>query len=363
MARVTLDIPYLRRKASGFYWEPSRRLQRLGFTPHALGKDETKALERARELNELTAKEAGRSPQEIRRHGTVRWVIREAYLKSEAWAKLAPKTQSGYRRALDIIEDWAGDFPAKAVTRAAIKAKQREMEKGSKQVAAATMRVLRIIMGVAEDEGLIPMNPALRLKLATPNERNQVWTDEDVAGFCAKAAELGYRSMAFAVMLAYHLGQREGDILSLAWSQYDAAIGVIELWPRKTRKRKSSRRLAIPVSPELRVWLEKEPRVSTVMVISEATGRPYKEDHFRHLFAEIRREAELSPDLWFMDLRRTVATQIGAAGGTEDEIRAITGHTDRNVLQRYVRPTPTMAKAAMGKLRRNRRRTATENQV
>lgn len=56
----------------------------------------------------------------------------------------------------------------------------------------------------------------------------------------------------------------------------------------------------------------------------EATGRPYQKFHFGHEFARIRALAQLPAELQFRDLRRTAATELGAAGATDDEIRAVT---------------------------------------
>lgn len=357
MGSVVLNVPYVRRKASGLYWEPSRRLIRLGFKPEALGKDEVRALQRAQELNARADQEIARPPQEDRiKKGTINWVIRECFLKSGQWAKLAPKTRKGYRRALDKIEQWAGDMPAKAVTRVSIKAWQRAMEAGSKQVAAATLRVLRIVMEAARDEGLIDVNPARKLKLTAPNERDRIWSDDEVEKFVAKARELGRSSIAFAVMLGLGLGQREGDILRLAWSQFDPVRNVVQLRQRKTKVT-----IAVPVLPELRTWLDTMPRLGPLMVVSEGRAIAYGEDHFRHLFAKIREAAGLDPDLRFMDLRRTAATRLGQAGCTDDMIRAITGHLSREVVRRYVRADDTMARAAIDRLTQNRISTATEN--
>jgi hypothetical protein len=108
---------------------------------------------------------------------------------------------------------------------------------------------------------------------------------------------------------------------------------------------------SIPVLPELKRMLDAAPRTAVQVVVSEETDRPYTTDNFQHLFASLRAKAELPNDLWFADLRRTVATTLGRAGCTEDEIRAITGHHTREVLQINVRPDPRFAEAAINKLK------------
>ena len=74
-----------------------------------------------------------------------------------------------------------------------------------------------------------------------------------------------------------------------------------------------------------------------------------------HEFARIRALAELPAELQFRDLRRTAATELGTAGATDDEIRAVTGHRSRNVVAVYVRPDDRMAKAVQRKRDRNKR--------
>jgi hypothetical protein len=91
------------------------------------------------------------------------------------------------------------------------------------------------------------------------------------------------------------------------------------------------------------------------MVVSEITERPYQESDFQHTFAGIREGAGLPKDLQFRDLPRTLATALGAAGCTDDQIRAVTGHKTRSVMSVYVRPDPTFADSAMKRLQRARR--------
>ncbi len=52
----------------------------------------------------------------------------------------------------------------------------------------------------------------------------------------------------------------------------------------------------------------------------------------------------MGTDVQFRDLRRTLATALGAAGCTDDQIRAITGHKTRSVVAVYVRPDTHVCK-------------------
>ena len=355
----SIEVKYLRVTPSGFYWEPSRLVRKLGFASEALGRDEVKALARAKQLNDQVARMLAdgeallpRPPQE----GTISWVIAEVWRKSARWKRLAPKTVRGYEQAIAAIEDWCGDKPAASITRKAVKVWQRQLEERAPAMAAAILRVLRIVMNHAIDEGLRTDNPAEALGLHTAGGNSQPWTDGEVQVFCATAQRLGHPSMEVAVMLAVCLGQREADVLRLSWTQLDRPTGGFWLTQAKTKAR-----LFVPALPELLAILGRTEMRSPTIVISEATGVPYKEDHFRHLFRDIADAAGLSKERKFMHLRHTAATRLGEAGASNKQIQAITGHRSEAVLGRYVRPNSEMARSAIGLLQRNRKRTATES--
>ena len=144
------------------------------------------------------------------------------------------------------------------------------------------------------------------------------------------------------------LGQRPADLRTLPWAAYDGVRVSI-------RQAKTDAHIAVPALPELRALLNTTPRRSTQMVVSEVTGRPYRESDFQHTFAEIRDSAGLKKDLQFRDLRRTLATALGSAGCTDDQIRGVTGHKTRGVVAVYVRPDSTFADGAMKRLQRAQR--------
>jgi integrase len=352
MGTVNLRVPYLRSTPSGFYWEPSIRLKRLGFIPEALGKDAAKALARAKALiaNAEAASKGDAVAGQVR-DGTVAWLIRQ-WVASPSWAALSPHTRKNYKKALGAIEEWCGTAPPRAVTRKAIKAWQRHLiATRSQAVANIVLTRLHKLMEMARNEGLVEVNPAGRLGLVHGGGTREPWSREEIAAAHDKAVELGRPSVALAVLLAANLGQREADILKLSRSRYDAAIGMFDIVQQKTE-----RRVGIPVMAELRAALDATTATSPVFVISEVTGRPYQGDNFQAVFRRICRAAGLPNERQFRDLRHTMATMLGEAGCTDEEIRAITGHLDRAVVARYVRPNTAMARNAIAKLEEHRKR-------
>lgn len=78
------------------------------------------------------------------------------------------------------------------------------------------------------------------------------------------------------------------------------------------------------------------------LLVSESTGRQWKEDHFRRIFADVRAEAaKWCPSLarkQFMLLRHTAVVRNAEAGCYVPEIISITGHTmasANTILERY----------------------------
>jgi integrase len=345
----TVSIPYFRVTPSGYYWEPSIKLKRLGCTPEPLGRDLGLALARARTLNAEAA--AGKPDVGQVRPGTITWLIRQ-WQASPAWATLASDTKQSYSMSFKAIEAWCGEYPPRAVTRKAIKAWQRSLiANRSQAIANIVLTRLHKLMEMARDEGLVEVNPASRLGLRRVGGNREPWSLEEIAAVRAKAIELGRPSIALAVLLAANLGQRESDILKLPRSRYDAATGMFDITQQKTR-----RRIGVPATAELCAALVALPTTSPVFVISEATGAPYVRGSFQNLFRLIRRAAGVSDERHFRDLRHTMATMLGEAGCTDEEIRSITGHADRAVVARYVRPNTAMATNAIAKLDAHRKK-------
>jgi integrase len=145
--------------------------------------------------------------------------------------------------------------------------------------------------------------------------------------------------------LAYNLGQREGDVLALAWSQYTGEV-------IRMRQGKTKVLLDVPVIAELRGTLEAAEKKSPTMVVSETTQRPYKVHNFTHRFAEIRDAAGLR-HLQFRDLRRSAVVALAEAGCEIPEISAITGHSLTRcvaILETYLPRNSVMARNAVTKL-------------
>lgn len=356
MGNLGVRVPYLRQTSSGFYWEPSRRLRAMGFRSRPLGQEVTAAVEVARVLNQEAERAIAGTAERlrVRAPGTMGAVIAH-YLASRRFAGLAASTQRSYRQCLERIEDRFGERRPEAITRPVVKVWQEQLEARAPAFAAAILRVLRVAMKHAKNMGhKIDLGDYKELDLHTARGAGAPWEDCEISAYCDEAKRQGRPEMALALMLGVCLGQREGDILALPRSAYDPVERTISL-----RQHKTGTTILVPVLPELRREIETAPVRGTIFVVSKK-GRPYKEHHFRHAHRRICRAAGIPDERQFRLLRHTAATRLGEAGCSDDLIRAVTGHLDRGVVARYVRPNSVMATAAIERLQAHRDRVARE---
>lgn len=362
-----------------YYWQPSKDLRAGGWRVQPLGRDASAAMQKAEQLNaEVDAWRAGAATPHapgaaVKRGkaaapGSVEALV-AAYKRSRWWGKLGAATQRHYGWALDAITAWAGDQPARAITPPAVQAfyeaqlrrvegvgrKRRVIETPAK--AAAAVRVLRLLLQVGVRLGYVTSNAAIRPGITLHRARDPiVWTPDQVRHMAATADQLGWRSMATAILLNEWIGQREADVLALRpWAVEAEALRIrqgktgrtvvlpLHLVPHLVARLKAEadRERAAPVV-RLRAGRDDEP----VLLRHEKTGDAWNEHTFRHVFADVRAAAaagirddagaELLPpmpscaDLRFMELRHTAVTRLHGAGCDALAISRITGHAPKS---------------------------------
>jgi integrase len=344
MGQVRVSVSRLRLVSGRYFWRPVPALRKLGFENEALGADPTKAIERATALNARVERELkGLRPEPL--EGTLAALCR-LYQNDEAYEGLKLNTKRQYLGIMAAIEKTAGDIKVASITRKDLKQTYRGLLSRGMAMAAAHMRVWRILLGFAVDEGWISINPATRLKVRNAPARTQIWKRSEVESFCAFCRSEGAASVALAVWLAYDIGQRQMDVLRLRWTDWDGdSIALTQM--------KTGERVRVPVSPETALLLKDVPRSSTCIVTDERHGKPYGEHVFRQRFKKLRAKGPTGTHLTFHDLRRTALTEAGSSGSTDAEIMALSGHRDRKSVSVYVRPTSDQAQRAQDK-RRNK---------
>jgi integrase len=123
-------------------------------------------------------------------------------------------------------------------------------------------------------------------------------------------------------IVAYHLGCRKGELLSLRWDQVDLAGGVIRLEESQT---KTKRGRVLPIYGEMAAALEAQPREGP---------RVFPVSDFRGAWTAAVTAAGM-PRLLFHDLRRSAVRNMERAGIPRSVAMSISGHTTESVYRRY----------------------------
>lgn len=381
-----------------YFWQPSSKLRQEGWRPERVPLDhgdyadagalEAAAIARARVLNDrldrarAAAALAASRPVPPPAARSVADLV-AAYRASDSFTRLAATTQRGYRQCLAKIEAWGEGVPVHEVKPANVRRLIDSM-RATPAYANAVARVLQAAFKFGRLHGWVEHNPATNMGLRGADPSGLIWPAEAVAAFVACADAMGLHSVGDAVILNEWLGQREADILRLPRAVYREGGLII-------RQHKTRATVMLPVDrvPLLKARMEDIARrnaarerrpgavAASTVVVSEATGRPYKADNFRHVFSRVRaRLAETHPSfelgyllpgrdmtapdafsvrteaLTFMHLRHTAVVRLAEAGVELPGIASITGHalaTLPRVLRHYLPRTAELARLAFDK--------------
>lgn len=135
-------------------------------------------------------------------------------------------------------------------------------------------------------------------------------------------------------VVAYHLGNRLGELRRLRWEQVDFQRNQIRLNPGET---KNKRGRVLPMYGEMRHWLAMQKSIRD----SNFPTCPYVFHHdgkfivdFRKAWRSATRRANLEGTL-FHDLRRSAVRNMREAGIPETVAMGISGHQTRSIFERY----------------------------
>lgn len=340
------------------------------------------------------------------------------WLGSEHVLSRSTKTRDGYRRQVDAVlyrpQRAAGrERQREPISLALVhhlgvpeidqffwhqrRARGHHMALASKAVISAALS-----WGRRSPKWRLGPNPLLGVEFERPAPRLVIYSDAEIRALVAAADQLAMPSIGDAILLGLFTGQRQGDRLALVDD------GLVR-GRRRFRQSKTGTIVEMPEMPQLAARLnEARTRVAALrlkhstrpetVIVCEATGQPYKADHYRHCFAAVRQAASTgiaAPDnpppragegdratrggggcnepgwprnepVWLVepcpsvagkrdqDLRDTAVTWLARAGSTLPEIASITGHSLQSIhsiLKHYLAVGPELADSAIDKLR------------
>src|SRR6516225_3425369 len=197
--------------------------------------------------------------------------ILHSYQVAGDFLGLAPRTRVDYIKHIKAIEKEYCNFPLSGLTdrraRGIFMEWRDKLALRSRRQADYTWQVLALILAWGLDRGLILANPCTRGgRLYRANRVDKIWTEHDQVAFLRSAPAHLY----LPLLLALWTGQRQGDLLRLAWSAYDG-----------TRIRLRQSKTGVPVSfkvgAPLKAMLDRSTKRSTI-ILTNSDGKPWTAD-------------------------------------------------------------------------------------
>jgi hypothetical protein len=394
MARVKVRHLVPKKNRAGdvrYYWQPPAPLRKLGWRPVRLSDAYAHAIAEAEAENaKLDAWRTGTGPGPDAapaagrpEPGTLAAAI-DHYTESRAYQRLRPKTRrDSYDPQLARLRAWAGDKPMARLSRSDIQTLYDALAEHKPASANQLIRVASMLWQHAWRYDLLPDDKRYivsKVRTEASKPRVRVASRDEEEAQIAAADRLGWASIADAIVLAIHSGQRQGDLLQLP--RLRLRDGDLHL-----RQSKTGAFIRVPLTPRAAERIAaRDARAAAdcpQVLVHDKTGRRWGSDNFKHRFVDVRAEAATAcpslggywenawgeirhvappedsnvewrsvPALTFQDFRDTFVTRAAEAGSTIPEIAAVTGHSEGSVLsilKHYLALNSAMAAEAIRK--------------
>lgn len=242
------------------------------------------------------------------------------YQNSTGYKKLSDSSKETYQYAGKKLIDYFGTTPVTKIKRSDfIRFQNEHSEKPA--YANLAIRLASVVFSYAVDMDIVQFNPVARLRKMKGGSHEK-WEIDEVK----KVIALGDRRISTAVALAWYTGQREGDILSMQWKDYQG--GYITVTQQKTNLE-----MKIKAHPDLMAYLDhirgdEPPQNFIVSGKTIMSGQA-----FRGMLK--RRTDALRISKVFHGIRKGVACALAENGRPISEIAAIMGHKSMRMAAYY----------------------------
>src|SRR5262245_55665930 len=294
----------------------------------------------------------------------------------ETWteAKAIETEESTHARYKRVIERFTS-FLAEAKSKRDLSTLQasdiarfrdREAKDLSRSTANLSVKVLRICLGEAVLQGLLAVNPAVRVKLlkSTAESKRRAFTLNKIKRIlraCPNDTEC-----PGLVRFSLYLRQRLGDLGKMTWRAVDLDTGEVAFITRKT-----GRRIVLPLVQPLAHNLASLPASDNPNAFifpraASAKRTASLSNQFRDILVAAglveprprghkstgkgRDQARVASEISFHSLRHSAVTMLKAAGVSDFIAREIVGHESAAVSRQYTHLTTDDKRAAMQRL-------------
>ena len=253
-----------------------------------------------------------------------------AYLDSRAFRNLAHSTKAEYLWQIKLTHRYlkterdSSNYDTKLVDQIYAKVLA---EKGDR-MAWGLAKVMRKIWNWGIRQGYITANPWNDMRIKMPKARTIVWTKKQYQEALETCDKFGFQRLKLLMMMCYYLGQRPGDCLTVPCANLHGDNNqTLTITQGKVGK---TLHIYVPMTLReelVRIKTTRLPQFQTVERYPETFFHETRWHHIRYEWQQLKKYLHWPADLKIADLRRTAITEFGDAQATDQEIRAVGGHS------------------------------------
>ena len=266
---------------------------------------------------------SGQSPTAAK-SGTFEALIVE-WENSPEWKGLARSTQSNYAHDLGIISKAWGKLPVKALSPKHV-LELRDIRSSTPAATNNLIACLSSLLSWSIPRGYRDDNPCEHVRRLKGGKPWQAWSWKAIEKFRGVATP----EMWWVAAIALYTGQRQGDVLLMAWSDIERNVMAVT-------QEKTQAKVWIPIHRDLKPILAQIPKRS-VRILTNTRGIPWTKDGFKSSWGHQMKRAGLATDdlkgLVFHGLRKSAVVFLLEAGCSTTEVRAVTGQS-LQMVERY----------------------------
>jgi integrase len=292
----------------------------------------------------------------------------ETWLEAKA-IEAEQSTHDRYKTIMEHFSEFLGAVKSKrdlSTLQTSDIARFRDHEAKNRATATANLalRVLRVCLGEAVRQGLLTVNPAVRVKFlkSSKESKRRAFTLAEIKRLLKACGE--DQEGRGLVLFGLYLGQRLGDLARLTWRAVNFETGEIAFSARKT-----GRRIVLPLVQPLSDYLSALPASDNPdAYIFPRSASARRTSDLSHQFRRILVEAGLiephthestgrghsgtrkPSEISFHSLRHSAVTMLKASGLSDFIAREIVGHDSAAVSRQYTHLSTDDLRSAMQRL-------------
>jgi len=207
------------------------------------------------------------------------------------------------------------------------------------------LTILRKLLSVAHEWGVIPFVPKVKWMKVPPNKFDFLTFEE--ADRLIAAADGEWRAM---ITLALKTGLRQGELLALAWDDIDLVSGRLVVSRNLSRGEittpKNGKTREIPLGDDVLAALKRHRHLRGDVVFCTSAGAMFTKGESKHPLWRACKRAGLRRIGWHV-LRHTFASHLVMRKAPIKAVQELMGHSTVMMTERYAHLSPDVRKDAV----------------